>query len=64
MLGRLGGGSTRGTGGTALMRMERTSGRPESESEPESDSESVLESESLASDESASSDASESDVVS
>ena len=42
MLGRTG-GCTRGTGGTALIRMDRTSGRPESESESRSESESELE---------------------
>jgi hypothetical protein len=49
IFGRLGG--TRGTGGTALIRMESTSGRPESGSEsefvPESESESESESELL-----------------
>lgn len=44
MLGRTG-GCTRGTGGTALMRMDKTSGRPESESESRSGSESELEDE-------------------
>ena len=44
MLGRTG-GCTRGTGGTALMRIERMSGRPESESESRSESESELEDE-------------------
>lgn len=46
IFGRLGAGGRRGTGGTALMRMERTSGRSESESESESESDSPDSSES------------------